>query len=89
MPMNLSRTDAYADLGDAWLRYQSARLHQRHLQFGQHCRLDADALLGRAARNARAARSIQAPSQRARASADRFRRATMEAIERCAWLDFR
>jgi len=47
--MSISRTSAYADLGDACLRYQTARIRQKHLQFGRHCRLEVDALLARAA----------------------------------------
>jgi hypothetical protein len=44
-----ARATAYADLGDAWLRNQTARLHQAHLQFGQRWQLDVNALLARAA----------------------------------------
>ena len=53
--MNAYRTDTFADLGDAWLRDQMARLHQAHLQAGQRWRLDVDTLLARAARMAREA----------------------------------
>ena len=45
MSLDLARNDSYAHLDDAWLRHQSARICQRHLQFGQHYRLDLDALL--------------------------------------------
>jgi hypothetical protein len=34
---------------EIWLRHQSARIRQRHLQLGQHWRLDLDAVLGAAA----------------------------------------
>jgi hypothetical protein len=50
-----ARANAYADLGDAWLRDQMARLRQAHLQLGQRWHLDVDALLARAARTAREA----------------------------------
>ncbi len=89
MSMNLTRTNAYADLDDAWVRHQTARLHQRHLQYGRHCRLDVDAVLERAARLVRAARSIQALSKRENVSTDHLRRATIEAIDHCAWLEYR
>ncbi|MGO4392962.1 hypothetical protein AB4Z46_16560 [Variovorax sp. M-6] len=36
MSINTTRTSAHANLGSAWLRDQSARLHQRHLQFRRH-----------------------------------------------------
>ena len=49
------RTDTFADLGDAWLRDQMARLHQAHLQVGQRWHVDVGALLARAARRAREA----------------------------------
>jgi hypothetical protein len=61
MSIKVTRPEAYADLGDVWLRDQTARLLQKHLQFGQHFRLDVDLLLAgraRAARVARAAVSI-------------------------------
>jgi hypothetical protein len=50
MSLDLARNDSYAHLDDSWLRHQSARICQRHLQFGRHCRLDLDALLVAAAR---------------------------------------
>jgi len=50
MFIDVTRNSAYAHLGDAWLRYQSARILQRHLQFGLRGRLDVDALLAPAAR---------------------------------------
>ena len=45
MSIEVARNSAYAHLGEAWLRYQSARIIQRHLQYGQHCRLDLETLL--------------------------------------------
>jgi hypothetical protein len=45
MSIEVARNSAYAHLGEAWLRYQSARILQRHLQYGQHCRLDLETLL--------------------------------------------
>ena len=32
-----------------WMRDQIARIRHRHILFGQHCRLDLNALLSRAA----------------------------------------
>jgi hypothetical protein len=32
---------------DAWVRHQTARIVQRHRQFGGRCRLDIEALLAR------------------------------------------
>src|SRR5438105_11239395 len=46
------------DLRETWRPHQTARILQRHLQFGQHCRLDLDALLAAAARGARDLRSF-------------------------------
>ena len=78
---------AYADLGQAWFRYQTARLRQRHLQFGQHLRLDVEALLARLAGVTRAARRIKTPTAPVRVEIDHLRRAMIEAIEYCALLD--
>ena len=76
----------YADLGDAWLGYQTARLRQRHLQLGRRACLDVDALLSRAAGAARAARP-DTPAVRANlSSTEHLRRAMVEAIEHCARL---
>ena len=38
-----------AGQADAWLHHQRARIAQRHLQFGRHCRLDIGGLLRQAA----------------------------------------
>ena len=53
--------DNYADLGDAWVRDQTARVRQKHLQLGGHWRLDMQALLARAARLARGATQCDSP----------------------------
>jgi len=84
MSINPNGTNAYADLGDAWLSYQTARLHQKHVQSGWHFRLDVDALLDRAARMARAPQPNEAPTARENASTDHIRRAMFEAIDHCA-----
>jgi hypothetical protein len=57
MSIKVTRPEAYADLGDVWLRDQTARLLQKHLQFGQRFRLDVDLLLAGRARAARVARA--------------------------------
>jgi hypothetical protein len=49
MSIEVARNNAYAHLGEAWLRYQRARILQRHRQFGQRCRLDPAGLLAGAA----------------------------------------
>jgi hypothetical protein len=36
MSIDVTRNSAYAHLGEAWLRYQWARIFQRHLQLGAH-----------------------------------------------------
>jgi hypothetical protein len=43
--MSNGLTTASALQGDALLRHQRARIAQRHLQFGRHCRLDIGCLL--------------------------------------------
>jgi len=53
--------DNYADLGDAWVRDQTARFRQKHLQLGSHWRLDMQTLLARAARLARGATQCESP----------------------------
>jgi hypothetical protein len=57
MAFKVTGTEAYADLGEVWLRDQTARLLQKHLQFEHHWRLDFDSLLAQIARNARTARA--------------------------------
>lgn len=89
MPLHLTQQAVYEDLGEIWLRDQSARLMQRHLQFGGHHRFDADALLLRMARTARAARATGAaatPAAKKISAENLIRRATIEAVEHCARL---
>jgi len=76
-----------ADLGEIWFRDQTARRRQKHLQSGQHFRLEIDALLAQAARRAQAARTIERPIAHDGGSTDRIRRAAIEAIEQCARLE--
>ncbi|WP_211946772.1 hypothetical protein [Cupriavidus yeoncheonensis] len=87
MPINEVRPDAYADLGDIWLRDQSARLMQKHLQFGRHYRSDVEALLARNARAARTDRGTAIPARSHGLPTSRIRRATIEAIEYCSRLN--
>jgi hypothetical protein len=87
MSIHPSHADTYADLGDAWVRYQTALFHQRHVQLGRRCHFDIGALLDAAARIARAGRPVQVTDQRPKPSTDRLRRATIEAIDLCARLD--
>ena len=75
MSIDVARNSAYAHLGEAWLHYQSARILQRHLQFGQRGRLDLDALL------AGAAGTIASRNLNNRVSNERFRQATIDAID--------
>jgi hypothetical protein len=88
MSIRLTRPGAYTDLGDSWLRDQLARLTQKHLQFGGHCRIDADALVARLACTARTAKAAAAAAAKAQ-TGDRIRRATIEAIEHCSRLESR
>lgn len=73
MPVNGIQSGDYADLGEASLQDQFARLKQKRLQFGRHYRIDVDALLARSAQVARAARAAAAvvvcDIQRAKATA--------------------
>ena len=59
MSLNATPANAYAGLGDAWVREQTARIQQKHLQFGGRRQLDVDALLSRAAAVARAGRPAE------------------------------
>jgi hypothetical protein len=45
MPTSTLRNAQFKDLGDTWYSHQTARIVQRHIQSGQHCRLDLDSLL--------------------------------------------
>jgi hypothetical protein len=81
MPIDLDRIQAYADLGTAWHREHSARIQQRHLQFGRHLKIDLDALLARAALSGRG----EVPPRRS--PEDLMRRATFDAIEHGLRLD--
>jgi hypothetical protein len=81
MSANLKQMHSHADLGNAWLRDHTARIQQRHLQFGRHLRLDVDSLLSRAASFGR----IEIPRQQSRENF--MRRATIDAIEDCLRLD--
>lgn len=87
MPINETQSEAYADLGDIWLRDQSARLRQKHLQFGRHYRMDAKALLARNAQATRTARESSIPARSHGLPNDCIRRATIEAIEYCSQLN--
>lgn len=85
MTITADRAAQYADLGEAWLRQQLARIQQRHLQCGRHFRLDLDAVLANAARFARGAAGSGIRTHRQNSS-DHLRRATVEAVEHCARL---
>jgi hypothetical protein len=76
-------TCAYADLGEAWVRYQSARIEQRYLQLGRHFPLDLNALLRRLAIAVRATRMIEPLEPRGPASTDHTRPASIEAVGHC------
>jgi hypothetical protein len=85
MFMNPAPTNIYSDLGDAWVRHQIALLRQRHVQLGQRCRLDLDALLARAASIARTTRAAEATMSKPQDPwGDRLHRATIDAIDHCA-----
>jgi hypothetical protein len=81
MSIEVARNNAYAHLGEAWLRHQSARILQRHLQYGQHCRLDLDALL------AAAAGTMASRLLNKRVANECLRQATIDAIDFCSRLE--
>ncbi|MGO4156105.1 hypothetical protein [Cupriavidus sp. YAF13] len=87
MPINEVQPDAYADLGDIWLRDQSARLKQKYLQFGRHYRMDVEALLARNAQATRMGRAAAMAASNRGLPTDCIRRATIEAIEHCSRLN--
>ena len=84
MSVIVALTTENADPGQAWIRYQTDRLHQRHLQFGRHCRLDLHALLSRAARIALATTSATVSTARENVSIAGEQSATITAIDRGA-----
>jgi hypothetical protein len=53
MPTNALQIAQYKDLGETWHSHRAARIIQRHIQFGRHCRLDLDTLLAGIARRIR------------------------------------
>ena len=79
MPIRLTNTNAYADLGDVWLRNRLARLAQLHVQFGGRYRIDSDALLAGWARTARAAKAALGTKV---STENRIWQATIEVIQR-------
>jgi hypothetical protein len=54
MARDKDQSRVYADLGDVWLRDQTARILHRYVLFGRHFRLDLEALLSQIARRLRA-----------------------------------
>ena len=83
----MSAAELGAAMGDSWCRYQTARIEQRHLQFGRHSRLDVRAILSRLALAALAVRPRDVGAVRRQASGDFMRQALIGAIEHCARLD--
>ncbi|MGE8320530.1 MAG: hypothetical protein ACN6O3_17395 [Comamonas sp.] len=57
MPSTTIPPRTFTDPGALWHRNQVDRLRQKQLQFGQHIRLDADAILRRLARMTQATRA--------------------------------
>ena len=53
MSIETLKNARYEDLGETWYSHQAARIVQRHIQFGRHCRLDVDALVAGIARRIR------------------------------------
>ena len=64
MSTNTLQNAQYKDLGETWYCHQAARIVQRHIQFGQHCRLDLDTLLAGVARRIRRANLDSAANER-------------------------
>ena len=63
MSIETLRNAQYKDLGATWYSHQAARVVQRHIQFGRHCRLDLDALLAGIARSIRRTNLHSAPNE--------------------------
>src|ERR1700681_1468119 len=66
MSTNTLRNARYKDLGETWYCQQAARIVQRHIQFGRHCRLDLDTLLAGVARRIRRANLDSAANEHSR-----------------------
>jgi len=63
MSIETLRNAQYKDLGETWYSHQAARIVQRHIQFGRHCRLDLDALVAGIARKIRRANLDRAANE--------------------------
>jgi hypothetical protein len=63
MSTNAPQNAKYKDLSETWYSHQAARIVQRHIQFGRHCRLDLAALLAGIARRIRCAGLDSADSE--------------------------
>ena len=72
MSTNAFRNTEYKDLDETWRCHQAARIVQRHIQFGQHGRLDLDALLAGVARTIRLANPGKAVRQVRQSDIDAF-----------------
>ena len=64
MSTNALQNAQYKDLGETWYSHQAARIIQRHIQFGRHCRLDLDTLLAGIARRIRCTNLDSAANER-------------------------
>lgn len=73
--------DTPACRADAWLRNQRARIEQRHLQFGQHCRLEIGRLLMRMAHRVKVAPLAEVEMEREDGVMDSVQRSTLEATD--------
>jgi hypothetical protein len=84
--MSIDPIVRFAGQADAWLRQQRARIEQRHLQSGQHCRLDLAGLLQRIARQSGAAAPAELVTGREDLATDLVRHSKVEtAAQEVGW----
>ena len=79
--MSIDLTVTSARQGDASLRHQRARIEQRHLQFGGHCRLDTGSLLFRVVHRVREPLT-EVAVQRNDVPTDPVQHSTLETVNR-------
>jgi hypothetical protein len=67
--------------GDTWLRQQTARIEQRHLQFGRRCRLDLGSLLLQVAHRVQVAPPMAVAAEQEGVVADSVHHSTRETVD--------
>ncbi|MEO8524553.1 MAG: hypothetical protein ABI460_07540, partial [Caldimonas sp.] len=79
--MSIELGDPPAYRADAWLRNQRARIEQRHLQFGRHCRLEVGRLLMRMAQRVKVAPLAEVEMEREDGAMDSMQCSTFEGAD--------